>query len=125
MSSQAAHVVPHVEAAEALPHTQSRPQEKRRSKRQPPYAVVLHNDDFNSFEYVVGVLQKVFHYGRPKAHMLTLAAHLHGRSIVWSGMREVAELKADQIRSCGPDPEMKARGAGTLRVTIEPLPQSS
>ena len=34
---------------------------------------------------------------------LTLQVHNQGRAIVWSGSREVAELKRDQIRSAGPD----------------------
>jgi len=93
-----------------------------RPKRQPPYAVILHNDDVNTFEFVVGVLRKVFHYGMTKAFTLTLKAHATGRSVVWSGALEVAELKADQVRSCGADPTRAADGALTLRVTVEPLP---
>jgi ATP-dependent Clp protease adaptor protein ClpS len=100
----------------------AKPVDKTKPKVQPPYAVILHNDDVNGFDHVVGVLRKVFHYGRVKAIKLTLEAHLKGRSIVWSGMLEHAELKADQIRACGPDPVMKARGAIALKVTVEPLP---
>lgn len=100
----------------------AKPDEKTKPKRQPLYGVILHNDDLNSFDYVISVLRKVFHYDRPKARKLTLEAHEKGRSIVWSGQLEHAELKADQIRSCGPDPYMKARGALALKVTVEPLP---
>jgi ATP-dependent Clp protease adaptor protein ClpS len=104
------------------PVEETAPGEKTKANHQPPYAVILHNDNFNGFDYVVSVLRKVFNYDRAKAHQLTMAAHTSGRSIVWSGVREVAELKADQIRSCGPDPVAKANGALALRVTLEPLP---
>jgi ATP-dependent Clp protease adaptor protein ClpS len=113
---------------ESLPATPVRPEaapdERTQAKRQPPYAVVLHNDDVNGFDYVIGVLQKVFHYGFTKAFWLTLKAHISGRSIVWSGSMEVAEFKADQVRSCGPDPRPRSsqRGACSLRVSVEPLP---
>jgi ATP-dependent Clp protease adaptor protein ClpS len=100
----------------------TRPEKKQRPKRQPPYAVILHNDDLNTFEFVIGVLRKVFHYGLTKAFTLTLKAHVSGRSVVWSGVLEVAELKADQIRSCGADPLRASEGATKLRVTVEPLP---
>jgi ATP-dependent Clp protease adaptor protein ClpS len=111
-----------IETAKA-PATDKAPDERTKTKRQPPYAVVLHNDDYNGMDFVIGVLRKVFHYGRVKALRLMLKAHTSGRSIVWSGSLEVAELKADQIRSCGADPDTRHRGALPLSVTIEPLPQ--
>src|SRR5262245_41404705 len=98
------------------------PREQTETRRQPPYAVILHNDDINGMDFVVGVLRKVFNYGRMKSIWLMLKAHATGRAVVWSGSLEVAELKADQIRSCGPDPRMKPHGACTLSVSIEPLP---
>ncbi len=92
-----------------------------RPKRQPPYAVILHNDDVNTCEFVIGVLMKVFGYSVEKCVQLMLDAHHSGRSVVWSGSLEVAELKADQIHSCGPDPDQKDKGAEPLRVSLEPL----
>jgi ATP-dependent Clp protease adaptor protein ClpS len=92
-----------------------------RTKRQPPYAVILHNDDINTCEFVVGVLQKVFGYTLEKCVQLMFEAHHTGRSVIWSGSLEVAELKADQIHACGPDPDTKDRGAEPLRVSLEPL----
>ncbi|NCB61552.1 MAG: ATP-dependent Clp protease adaptor ClpS [Gammaproteobacteria bacterium] len=59
--------------------------EQEDTRRQPPYAVVLHNDDLNGFDYVIDVLCKVFHYERLKSRRLTLEAHETGRSVVWSG----------------------------------------
>ena len=88
---------------------------------QPPYGVMLHNDNINSFEWVIRVLRKVFGYGYWKALKLTMQAHNYGQSIVWSGSLEVAELRAEQIVSCGPDPAMLNRGAQPLRVTLEPM----
>jgi ATP-dependent Clp protease adaptor protein ClpS len=122
--------MPKTEAPPVPSETQSepivRPTTKRRrrskAKRQPPYAVVLHNDDVNGADHVVVSLRKVFNYGLTKAIGLMLQAHVIGQSIVWTGNFEVAELKADQLRSCGPDPNMRERGALPLRVSIEPLP---
>jgi ATP-dependent Clp protease adaptor protein ClpS len=90
------------------------------TRRQPPYAVVLHNDDLNTMEFVLIVLHKVFGYDERKCMELMLEAHQKGRAVVWVGPLEVAELKADQIRSCGPDPLTKHRGAQPLGVTVEP-----
>ena len=111
MKAAEAEVLP--DRSETIQEAQAKPspREDATPKRQPPYAVVLHNDDVNTFDHVVAVLRKVFQYDRMKAFRLTLQAHQAGRSIVWSGSLEVAELKADQIRSCGPDPSMMSRGA--------------
>ena len=91
------------------------------TRRQPPYAVILHNDDFNGFDFVVEVLNKVFKYPLEKCVKLTLDAHENEISVVWVGSLEVAELKADQIHSCGADPAAKAKGAQPLKATIEPV----
>ena len=91
-----------------------------KTRRQPPYAVILHNDDINTMEFVVEVLRKVFGYTAEKCAMLMLEAHEKGRAVVWIGAFEVAELKADQIRSCGPDPNQKSKGAQPLGVSVEP-----
>ena len=100
--------------------TRPRPTTDTRPKPQPPHAVVLHNDSVNEFGFVVGVLCKVFHYGGGKAFWLTLKAQAAGRCIVWTGVLEVAELKAQQIRDCCPDPANPS--APPLKVTTEALP---
>jgi ATP-dependent Clp protease adaptor protein ClpS len=105
---------PPAEKAKPKPSTDTRP------KTQPPHAVVLHNDSVNHFDFVVRVLRKVFRYGSGKAFWLTLKAQVAGRCIVWTGMLEVAELKAQQMRDCCPDPANP--GAAPLKVTTEPLP---
>ncbi len=89
-----------------------------RVERQPPYAVILHNDDWNGADYVVMVLRKVFGYAVEKCVELMTEAHETGKSVVWVGALEVAELKADQIHSCGGDP--RSSKAQPLQATVEP-----
>lgn len=92
-----------------------------RTKRQPPYAVVLHNDDVSTMGFVVAVLLKVFGYPVEKCVQLMLEAHERGSAVVWTGAMELAELKADQIISCGPDPDRVKNVKQPLRVTVEPV----
>lgn len=106
--------------ATAFPDVLPDEETETRTRRQPPYAVILHNDDVNGMEFVVNVLRKVFGYSAEKCLDLMMEAHKTGRSVVWIGTLEVAELKADQIHSCGADPAAKAKGAEPLRVTVEP-----
>ena len=106
--------------ATAVPDVIPVEETETRTRRQPPYAVILHNDDLNGMDFVVYVLQTVFSYPLEKCLDLMMEAHEKGRAVVWVGPLEVAELKADQIHSCGPDPGMKEKGAEPLRVTVEP-----
>ena len=49
-------------------------------EEQPPYAVVLHNDDINGFDWVIKVLGKVFGYGYWKSLKLAMKAHTAARA---------------------------------------------
>src|SRR4051794_22548854 len=48
---------------------------------QPLYAVVLHNDDFNTFGFVIGVLGQVFAYGGLQGFRHALKVHCTGRGV--------------------------------------------
>ena len=62
-----------------------------------PWQVVVHNDPVNLMSYVTMVFQRVFGYPREKAERHMLEVHHNGRSILWSGMRERAELYVQQL----------------------------
>lgn len=62
-----------------------------------PWQVVVHNDPVNLMSYVTMVFQRVFGYPREKAERHMLEVHQKGRSILWSGMRERAELYVQQL----------------------------
>jgi ATP-dependent Clp protease adaptor protein ClpS len=96
--------------------------ENVRPKKQPPYAVIVENDDLHTFEYVIEALQKVFGYDLQKAFLLTSQVHYAGQALVWSGALELAELKRDQIRGFGPDTYAMKPVTFPLGVRIEQLP---
>src|ERR1700730_8669170 len=107
---------------DAGPATESRPQEETRTRRIPPYNVILLNDDHHSMEFVVEVLCKVLGCALERANQFMMEAHQSGRAIIWTGTKEVAELKVEQMQ---PFPEIRASdGAqlGPLGCVIEPAP---
>jgi ATP-dependent Clp protease adaptor protein ClpS len=95
--------------------------EQTRTRRVPLYNVILENDDYHSFEFVMEVLRKVLGYAGERCYQLTLQAHSTGRAVIWTGPREVAELKADQVSTLH---EIRPGGLdlGPLSCTIEPAP---
>jgi ATP-dependent Clp protease adaptor protein ClpS len=62
-----------------------------------PWSVVVHNDPVNLMSYVTMVFQRVFHYSSERARRHMLEVHRQGRSIVWTGTRELAELYVQQL----------------------------
>jgi ATP-dependent Clp protease adaptor protein ClpS len=62
-----------------------------------PWQVIVHNDPVNLMSYVTMVFQKVFGFTREKAEKHMLEVHRQGRSILWSGVRERAELYVQQL----------------------------
>lgn len=113
-------------AEPALPgpveNTATKPREETRSRRVPPYHVILFNDDYHSFEFVVTVLRKALGYAEERAFQLTHEAHVSGRAVIWTGPKEVAELKADQVRSFQEFRGHDGTRLGSLTCSIEPAP---
>lgn len=62
-----------------------------------PWNVIVHNDPINLMSYVTMVFQRVFGYARERAEKHMLEVHHNGRSILWSGVRERAELYVQQL----------------------------
>ncbi|MGQ0636932.1 MAG: ATP-dependent Clp protease adaptor ClpS [Planctomycetaceae bacterium] len=116
--------MPAMETADDVVVTTTRPapRDETRPQKQPPYAVIVENDDLHTFEYVTEGLSKVCGYSREKAHLLAVEIDSQGRAAVWSGTRELAELKRDQIRGLGPDHYGPRPVTFPLGVYVEPLP---
>jgi ATP-dependent Clp protease adaptor protein ClpS len=96
-------------------------QERQKPKRQPPYHVILWNDDDHSYEYVIAMLMQLFGYPIEKGFQLAKEVDTQGRVIVLTTTLEHAELKRDQIHAYGKD-LMIADCKGSMSATIEPAP---
>ena len=117
-----------VAAAVAPPKRKAKPRPKSSGPKdnprpQPPYAVVVLNDDDHTYEYVIETLCRVCHHPTEKAFQLAEQIDHTGRAVVWSGALEVAELKRDQIKGLGPDLWASRPVTYPLGVELEPLPE--
>lgn len=93
--------------------------EKSRPKRQPPYHVNLLDDDDHTYEYVIGMLRRLFGYSAERAYQLAEQVDLNGYVVVDTTTMERAELKRDQIHAFGRDWRIEAC-EGSMSSTIEP-----
>ncbi len=96
------------------------PETDTRRRLLPPYNVILENDDDHSMDFVIEVLRKVFGYPQEKSFQLMLKAHEEGCAVVWTGPKEVAELKAEQISTFHETRERDSKELGPVGVRIEP-----
>jgi ATP-dependent Clp protease adaptor protein ClpS len=72
-------------------------QSKPKVSQDLPWSVIVHNDPVNLMSYVTMVFQKVFGYSKEKAEQHMMEVHENGRSMVWTGAREKAELFVQQL----------------------------
>lgn len=85
------------------------PQIDQRLERLPPYKVILHNDNVNTFEHVILTILKLTHLKEEEAIERTIEAYETGQSVLLITHRERAELYCEQFRTyalvvtCEPD----------------------
>jgi ATP-dependent Clp protease adaptor protein ClpS len=97
-----------------------KPKREEKTKRQPPYNVVLLNDDDHTYQYVIVMLQELFGYPPEKGFQMAEEVDRTGRVIVLTTTKEHAELKQDQIHAYGPDPWSSKDCKGSMTAIIEP-----
>lgn len=97
-----------------------REKEEQKTQRQPPYNVVLLDDDDHTYEYVIIMLQQLFGYPPEKGYQMAKEVDTTGRVIVLTTSKEHAELKQDQIHAFGPDPFTSRKCQGSMTAVIEP-----
>ncbi len=102
--------------------TKPQSEEQTKTRRVPPYHVILENDDQHSMEFVIETLSKSLGYNVEKCYHLMMQAHTSGRAVVWTGSKEVAELKVDQITSFHEIRASDGAKLGPLGCSIEPAP---
>lgn len=84
-------------ALPAQPGTIQIEETKTSARLDRPWNVIVHDDPINLMSYVTLTFQRVFGYPRAKAERLMLEVHQNGRSLVWSGGREQAEMYVHQL----------------------------
>src|SRR3972149_3448995 len=80
----------------------------RRPKQLPPYKVLLHNDEVNTFESVIAAILKLTTLQPQEAVLRTLEAHETGVALLLVTHKERAELYHEQFTTF------------KITVTIEP-----
>jgi ATP-dependent Clp protease adaptor protein ClpS len=84
-----------------------------------PYHLILLDDDHHTYEYVVGMLQRIFGYSREKGFAIACMVDSAGQAILMTGSHSEVESKQSQVHAFGADPRM-ANSVGSMSAIIEP-----
>ena len=64
-----------------------------------PWNVVVHDDPVTLMVYVTRVFMTIFGYSPSRAYRLMMEVHTKGRSVVWTGPRERAEVYLSKLHA--------------------------
>jgi len=95
-----------------------RTENQSKPRQAPLYNIVLWNDDYHTYEYVIAMLQRLFGYTHEQGYQMAEAVDTLGKVIVYTGAYEHAEFKRDQIQAFGADPVL-TESIGSMFATLE------
>ena len=88
--------------------------ERQKTKKPPMYKVLLHNDDYTTREFVVMVLEGIFHRSEAEATRIMMYVHNNGVGIAGIYSHQVAETKIAKTLS------LARRYEFPLQLSMEP-----
>jgi len=84
-------------------------------KKPTMYRVIFHNDDYTTMEFVVFILESVFHKSKAESTKIMLEVHQKGTGVVGIYTHEVATTNIYLVEKLAEDQEYP------FRATMEPV----
>ncbi|MFQ5697210.1 MAG: ATP-dependent Clp protease adaptor ClpS [Myxococcota bacterium] len=89
-------------------------EERRKVERPPKFRVMLYNDDYTPMEFVVALLEQIFHKSPSEATALMLQIHRGGYGVAGVYVQEIAETRVAQVH------RLAEEHGYPLRAGVEP-----
>lgn len=83
--------------------------ERQQTRRPPMYKVFLLNDDYTTMDFVVFILEHVFHKTEQEAEQIMLHVHKKGVGLAGVYSKEIAETKLAVVHGLARDNEFPLR----------------
>jgi ATP-dependent Clp protease adaptor protein ClpS len=94
--------------------TQTETRSEQKLERPRMWRVLLHNDDYTTQDFVVWVLESIFHKPRGEAFAIMMSVHRSGMGVAGVYTYDVAETKVKSTKQLAEEHEFP------LLVTMEP-----
>ena len=91
---------------------------RRRTKFEPLWYVILHDDQLHTYQYVIEMLTKLFHVSAQEALMRAIEVDTQSVTIVARLAKAKAQQKRDEVMNYGGDPLMGT--SVSMKASIEP-----
>jgi ATP-dependent Clp protease adaptor protein ClpS len=72
--------------------------ESQEIKSPPLYKVFLLNDDYTTMDFVINILEEVFHKSPVESAQIMLHVHKNGRALAGVYIRDIAETKTAKVQ---------------------------
>ena len=69
----------------------------------PQHNIVLLDDNLHTLEYAAKTIVDIFKMADDDARSMVLNAHQFGKTIIWTGHKELAELKLELLKNKKPE----------------------
>lgn len=90
------------------------------SALEPPYHLILLDDQAHTYHYVIVMLGEVFGYSVEKSFAMACVVDSQGQAIVMTGGKAEVMAKQSQIHAYGADPYMET-SLGSMSAILEPV----
>lgn len=105
---------------EVTVHVKPALQGRPKTRKAPRWHLVLLDSDTHTYEYVIVMLRMLFGHTVECAFELARTVDTRGSAIIFTGHRELAELKLEQVHDFGADPLMGEDSKGPMRAVLRP-----
>ena len=86
---------------------------------EPPYHLILLDDQHHTYQYVIVMLRDLFGYSVEKAFAIACVVDSQGQAILMTGSKDEVSRKQEQVHAYGPDPWME-QCQGSMSAVVEP-----
>ncbi|PLX80992.1 MAG: ATP-dependent Clp protease adaptor ClpS [Desulfuromonas sp.] len=78
---------------------ETRVESRKQTALPPMFRILMHNDDYTTMEFVVSVLESIFHLPPTEANQIMLNIHMKGVGVCGTYPFDIAETKVHRVHA--------------------------